>query len=240
MFLPFIVVMLAFGVTVLLSNAARHRYAAVIARARRERAPTAHTASEIALAFLESEGVTDVEIVAHDGIVTDFYDPSRKRLFLRSTFVEGTDLASWAVALHEAAHATQQGEQLTEFRWRQSCIRLARYAPMFIGAVVVTLAFLKVMPFRFGAMAFAALWVLIFLLNVGSVATEWNANKRLQRFLDKWLERYSGARERLDEVLAATATREMGDLVQSPRYFFLSALPGTGQIRPTKSKTPES
>lgn len=232
--------MLAFGVTYMLSNAARGRFAAAIARARRERAPTAHTASEIAQAFLASEGVTDVEIVTHDGIVTDFYDPARKRLILRSAYVDGTDLASWAVALHEAAHATQQGEQLTELRWRQSCIRLARYAPMFLAAIVVTLAFLKVMPFKLGVLAFGALWIVIFLLNLGSVATEWNANKRLQRFLDKWLERHPAAREKLEEVLSATATREMGDLVQSPRYFFLSALPGTGKIRPTKPKTPES
>ena len=128
--------MLAFGVTYMLSNAARHRYAVAIARAKKERAPTAHTASEIALAFLESEGVTDVQIAAHDGVVTDFYDPARKRLFLRSAFVEGTDLASWAVALHEAAHATLEGEQLAEFKWRQSCIRMARYLPMMSALVI--------------------------------------------------------------------------------------------------------
>ena len=236
MFLPLIVVMLAFGVTYMLSNAARHRYAVAIARAKKERAPTAHTASEIALAFLESEGVTDVQIAAHDGVVTDFYDPARKRLFLRSAFVEGTDLASWAVALHEAAHATLEGEQLAEFKWRQSCIRMARYLPMMSALVIILLSFLKVMNFKIGLMAFAALWVILFLLNAGSVATEWNANKRLQRFLDKWLVRHPAARERLDEVLSAVATREMGDLVQSPRYFFLSALPGTSKLRPTDVK----
>jgi hypothetical protein len=92
------------------------------------------------------------------------------------------------------------------------------------------------MNFKIGLMAFAALWVILFLLNAGSVATEWNANKRLQRFLDKWLVRHPAARERLDEVLSAVATREMGDLVQSPRYFFLSALPGTSKLRPTDVK----
>ena len=169
-------------------------------------------------------------------MVTDFYDPARKRLFLRSAFVEGTDLASWAVALHEAAHATLEGEQLAEFKWRQSCIRMARYLPMMSALVIILLSFLKVMNFKIGMMAFAALWVILFLLNAGSVATEWNANKRLQRFLDKWLVRHPAARERLDEVLSAVATREMGDLVQSPRYFFLSALPGTSKLRPTDVK----
>ena len=37
----------------------------------------------------------------------------------------------------------------------------------------------------------------------------------------------------VNALLARVATREVGDLLRSPRYFLLTALPGSGRIRPS-------
>jgi hypothetical protein len=52
--------------------------------------------------------------------------------------------------------------------------------------------------------------------------------------LDRHLARHEQARERLDELLFSMALREGSDVLRSPRYFFLSALPGSGTSRPRK------
>jgi hypothetical protein len=38
----------------------------------------------------------------------------------------------------------------------------------------------------------------------------------------------------LEGYLNRAATREVGDLLQSPRYFLFSAMPGSGSNRPVK------
>jgi hypothetical protein len=83
---------------------------------------------------------------------------------------------------------------------------------------------------------FMALCALLLLLNLGTLAIEFNANARLHRFLEKHLEPFPEAHDRLRGYLSAVATREVGDLLRSPRYFFFSGLPGTGKLRPTKKE----
>ena len=226
--LVIVLFLLAFGV----SRWCLNRFETAVLRGQREKSPLPMTGGEIAMEFLLSEEITDVQIVEHDGTVTDYFDPSRRRLFLRSEFKNGRHLAAWAVALHEAAHATQTGESLAELRWRRSCIHLTRYLPTLAGLTAAGFMLLKTLTPRLALLAFAAVCALTLLLNLGSVAVERNANLRLRRFLDRRLAAHPAARDRLEALLSATAFRELGDLVRSPRYFFFSALPGSSKLRP--------
>ena len=65
------------------------------------------TGREAAEAVMRSAGITDVEIVAVPGQLTDHYDPTHKRLALSELNYEGTSLAALGVAAHEAGHAIQ-------------------------------------------------------------------------------------------------------------------------------------
>jgi Zn-dependent membrane protease YugP len=228
----FILIIVALCLTVALARWAQARYESMMLKGMRANAPTAHTGGEIARMFLESEGVDDVQIVEHNAVVTDYFDPTRRRLFLRREIAEGTTLAAWATALHEAAHALQTGETLSELKWRQSCIRMSRYIPTAAIFAIVGLMIARVMVPKIAILALAGVFTLLLLLNLGSVPLELNANKRLRHFLDEHLKNHPQASGRLDELLFCMAIREVGDLLRSPRYFFLSALPGTGKIRP--------
>lgn len=236
--MPFVLLILA-AVAVLSVLACRHaarRYQQAMASGARKQAPGVFTGAEIAQRFLQCEDAPAVEIAPHQGVVTDYFDPARRRLFLSRRVGETTTLSAWAVALHEAAHALQTQDAGGDLRWRQSVIRMNRYAPTLIALVLAATTVLKVTQPRLAILIFAAVWIALFLLNLGTLTIEWNANLRLRRFLDRELDGYPEEREELDRLLAAVATREIGDLVNSPRYFFLSALPGTSKIRPTEKK----
>jgi uncharacterized protein len=96
----------------------------------------------------------------------------------------------------------------------------------------VGLMIARILVPRIAILLAASVFTLLLLLNLGSVPLELNANKRLRRFLDDHLKNHPQASGRLDELLFCMAIREVGDLLRSPRYFFLSALPGTGKMRP--------
>lgn len=230
--MPLLLLGIVFFAGISLARWAQARHAAMMLKGSHASAPTAHTGAEIALMFLKSEGVEDVQVVEHNALVSDYFDPTRRRLFLRHEVAQGTTLSAWAVALHEAAHALQTGETLSELKWRQSCIRMSRYLPMAATLVVIALMIARILVAKMAFILAGAILLLILLLNLGSLPTEFNANKRLRRFLDEHLKSHEQARTRLDELLFCMAIREAGDLLSSPRYFFFSALPGTGKARP--------
>lgn len=230
--MPFLLLGLALAACIAFARWASGRYESVMRKGNAVNAPTAHTGAEIALKFLQFEGVEDVQVVEHDAMISDYFDPARRRLFLRRKVAHGTSLAAWAVALHEAAHAIQTGEALGGLKWRQSCVRMSRYLPTFVGIVAVALMVFRILIPRLALMVIAAALLAILLLNAGSLPTEFNANKRLRRFLEEYLKNHPQAHSRLEELLFGMALREAGDALNSPRYFFFSALPGTSRSRP--------
>ncbi|MBE2283444.1 MAG: zinc metallopeptidase [Prosthecobacter sp.] len=230
--MPFILLGIVLFAGMALARWAQGRHASMMAKGSRANAPTAHNGAEIALLFLQSEGVEDVQVVEHNALVTDYFDPVRRRLFLHSSIAQGTTLSAWAVALHEAGHALQTGDSLGELKWRQSCIRMSRYLPTVAVLLITGLTLFRVLVPRMAILITAGVLLILLLLNLGSVPTELNANKRLRRFLEDHLQNHGQAHSRLNELLFCMAIREVGDLFSSPRYFFLSALPGTGKSRP--------
>ena len=227
-----IVLVLGFGVT----RYALSRYEQHMALGRRAHAPEKKTGADIAAEFLAAHEVHDVVIVKHNAVVSDYFDPKRRRLFLRSETHDGYDLAAWGVALHEAAHALQLGDDKSALQWRQTCISLSRYLPVAAAAAALSIVVFLKRPARFGLIIFAAACVVALLLNIGTLAIEFNANKRVLRWLEDRLDHAPGAQDKLQQILSSVATREVGDLLKSPRYFFLSALPGTSRSRPLKSE----
>ncbi|MBL9132718.1 MAG: zinc metallopeptidase [Verrucomicrobiaceae bacterium] len=221
----------AFGI----SQWAAGRYMTMMGKGTRATAPTAHTGGEIAMLFLNTECVNDVQIVEHGGVVTDYFDAKRRRLFLRPEIARGTHLTAWATALHEAGHAlhaNDDGSGSSEFFHRRTCIAFCRYAPMLAVFVVGGLLIAGRLPSRMAVFALAGVLGALVAWNLGTVSVEFAANRRVRAFLERHLEKHPQALDRLKELLFCMAIREVGDVLRSPRYFFLSALPGAGKSRP--------
>src|ERR1700745_1843629 len=60
--------------------------------------------AETAATILRQEGIYDVEIVEHDEMLGDHYDPIQKRLVLSRDNFHGTSTAALGVAAHECGH----------------------------------------------------------------------------------------------------------------------------------------
>mgnify|MGYP003346697302 CR=1 FL=1 len=86
------------------------------------------TGREAAAAVMDRVGITDVEIVEVEGMLSDHYDPSAKKLALSPDNYHGTSLAAVGVAAHEAGHAIQHkvGYQMMEVR--QSLVPIMQIA----------------------------------------------------------------------------------------------------------------
>jgi hypothetical protein len=91
------------------------------------------TGREAAAAVMASAGITDVEIVEVEGMLSDHYDPSEKRLALSGENYHGTSLAAVGVAAHEAGHAIQHKIGYGMMTVRQSLVPAMQIASPVAG-----------------------------------------------------------------------------------------------------------
>jgi Zn-dependent membrane protease YugP len=77
---------------------------------------------------MESAGITDVEIVEVEGMLSDHYDPSNRRLALSPDNYHGTSLAALGVAAHEAGHAIQHKVGYAMMTFRQTMVPAVQVA----------------------------------------------------------------------------------------------------------------
>lgn len=221
-------VILAIGI----ANFARERFDAASRVGASTAVPERQTAAEVAREFLDAAGAEDVRIVEHNALVTDYFDARRRTLFLHPDVMSGATITAWAIALHEAAHATQGGASRSALEWRMTCIRATRYLPTLIAVVCVILGFLKRLPWPMGLRITALSWFLIMLFNALSLPIEFNASQRALAFLERKLRKNPELLEKLEAVLKGVAWRDTAAFLRSPLYCLFGALPVGGTLRP--------
>ncbi len=118
--------LLLFLFPVLLVVWAQRRLTRAYARAAAITGCTGCTGRDAALMILRAARIRDIQIGAVGGTLTDYYDPTRRRLALSLANYRGTHLAALAISAHEAGHAIQQrlGSGLIDFR--QGIARVAQ------------------------------------------------------------------------------------------------------------------
>jgi Zn-dependent membrane protease YugP len=94
------------------------------------------TGRDAAEAVMRSAGITDVAIVEVEGMLTDHYDPSEKKLALSPDNYHGTSLAAVGIAAHEAGHAIQHKVGYGMMEVRQSLVPAMQIASPIAGLMV--------------------------------------------------------------------------------------------------------
>jgi len=141
------------------------------------------TGREAARAVMESAGITDVEIVAVEGDLSDHFDPVHKRLALSEANYTGTSLAALGVSAHEAGHAIQQKVGYGMMKFRQTLVPVAQIASpiaMFVlsfGILLAALIGAKVLGIFMLKLGIAALAV-IALFQLVTLPVEFDASAR--------------------------------------------------------------
>jgi len=137
---------------------------------------------EVARRILDSNGLTNVDIVETKGELTDHYDPERKVVRLSSDIYHGATIASSSVAAHECGHAVQDKEGYFFLRLRASLVPLVNFSSK-AGYIALMIGLL------FGWLELA--WFGIFLelailfFQLITLPVEFDASKRAAEFLKR-------------------------------------------------------
>lgn len=232
LFLVIAIFVIALIVTLGVALFARGRLEDVMKAGARLKSPGGQTAAEVAREFLDDGDASDVRIVAHNALVTDYFDPKRRTLFLHPDVMNSPSAAAWAIALHEAAHAMQIKSMRPALDLRLSNIRLTRYMPTFSAVMFAVLGFLQRPPFSVGWRIVVAIWFVVMLLNVLSLPIEFNASRRALAFLERKLRNNPEMLEQFGRLLGGVAWRDTAAFLRSPLYCLFGALPVGGSLRP--------
>ena len=115
------------------------------------------TGREAAQYVMQTAGITDVEIVATRGHLTDHYDPTRKRLVLSEENYSGSSLAALGVAAHEAGHAIQHATGYSMLKLRMGLVPITMLASQLLPFIIIG-------GFFFGMLGLIKLGILVYLV----------------------------------------------------------------------------
>ena len=146
------------------------------------RVPTANgqTGAEAAARLLASAGLSEVQILRAQGMLTDHYNPVNRTLNLSEGVYDSRSVAAVGVAAHEAGHAIQHAERYAPLALRSMLVPTAKigsnlgYIIMLIGLFAASTNMVLV-----GALLFSA----VLLFQVVTLPVEFDASKRAKVLL---------------------------------------------------------
>jgi Zn-dependent membrane protease YugP len=223
MSLPAIVL---FAITMLISLCATIRVKRVYARWSQVRASSGIRGAEVAAQILDRAGIHDVEIVEHDELLGDHYDPVRKRLVLSSQNYHGDSLAALGVAAHECGHAVQHQHAYTPLRWRMSAVAATQFASQIVLWLPLIGIFTGFLNGPMAAWILAVSWGVIMLFNLVTLPVEFDASRKAKAVLAQMGfvgrgDEMVGVRKTLD----AAAWTYVAAFITSFAYFLLHLIP---------------
>ncbi|MHA3772743.1 zinc metallopeptidase [Verrucomicrobiota bacterium sgz303538] len=184
------------------------------------------TGAEVAAAILKRAGIHDVDIVEHEEMLGDHYDPLHKRLVLSSQNYHGYSLAALGVSAHECGHAIQHKIAYAPLQWRMAAVG----ATTFANQIVLWLPLIGMMTGlirgQTGLMIMAAAWGVIMLFNLITLPVEFDASRRAKEILSGMgfigtPEEMSGVKKTLD----AAGWTYVAAFITSLAYFLWHLLP---------------
>ena len=114
-------------VGMLLSLAASSRLKSTFSCYRKIRSASGLTGAETAQRILRAAGITDVNVRAISGSLTDHYDPRTKTVSLSEDIYDKTSLAAVGVAAHECGHAIQHAIGYAPLEFRSAIVPVANF-----------------------------------------------------------------------------------------------------------------
>ena len=183
------------------------------------------TGAEVAAAILDRAGIRDVEIVSHDEMLGDHYDPMNKRLVLSTQNYHGNSLAALGVAAHECGHAIQHKIAYAPLHWRMAAVGATNFASQIV-MILPILGFFTSMSYSTIGWFMAAAWGVIMAFNLVTLPVEFDASRRAKEILGGMgfigsEEEMTGVRKTLD----AAGWTYVAAFITSLAYFLWHLLP---------------
>ena len=133
------------------------------------------TGAQAAHMVLNYYGISDVNIVPTNGIMTDHYDPTQKVIRLSDGVFNSSSIAAVGIACHEAGHAAQHAENYAPIRIRNSILPVCNIGsslsiPLLIACIIFSFETLG--WYGIGFFAFTAVFQFV------TLPVEFNASNR--------------------------------------------------------------
>lgn len=133
------------------------------------------TGAQTARAILDANGLSNVQVEAVPGQLSDHYDPRARVVRLSQDNFDRASVAGSAVAAHEVGHAIQHARAYAPLQWRSTLVPVASIGGNFGPMLVVVGAILGATGlFQIGIVLFAAAVV----FQLVTLPVEFDASRR--------------------------------------------------------------
>ena len=132
------------------------------------------TGQQVAKQILQNNGIMDIAVIRHEGVMSDHYDSRKGIIALSSDVFGGSSIASIAIAAHEAGHAVQLEEGYLPLRIRHALVGVTSFATSASYIFILLGLFFD----NFFGQIGIALFLIIFIFQVVTLPVEYNASKR--------------------------------------------------------------
>ena len=196
--------------------------------ARHSRTPTLSgcTGAQAARNILRQAGITNVDIVEHEELLGDHYDPMRKRLVLCSANYHGSSAAALGVAAHECGHAIQHKQAYAPLEIRMAAVRITGFASQAVLWIPLLGMLTGLLAAKTSLLIMAVAWGILMAFNLITLPVEFDASRRAKAVLGQMGFVQAGAeRAGVSQVLNAAGWTYVAAFVSSLLYFLWHLLP---------------
>jgi len=176
------------------------------------RVATGLTGAQAAQRMLAAAGITDVQVVPYEGMLTDHYNPANKTLALSESVYGTPSIAAVGVACHEAGHAIQHQQHYGPLWLRSTLVPTANIGST-LGYLVMTFGLIlaSAKTVLFGAVLFSA----VLLFQIVTLPVELDASARAKKLAVANGIILPQEREGMDRVLNAAALTYIAAAISS-------------------------
>jgi len=190
------------------------------------------TGAQAAATIFQRKGIQNVEIVEHDRMLGDHYDPIHKRLVLSRENYYGTSTAALGVAAHECGHVLQHQQAYAPLQWRMASVGLTTFASQIVLWLPLLGMFTGFLNTGMAMAIVASAWGVLMLFNLVTLPVEFDASRRAKLVLTQTgLIRTVEEESAVGKVLYAAAWTYVAAFITSLAYFLLHLLPLLGGRR---------
>ena len=139
--------------------------------------------------MLADNRISDVQVVCHEGALTDHYNPAKRTVNLSEPVYYGRNAASAAVAAHECGHAVQHATAYRFLEMRTALVPLQNASAKILNIIVLASIFggaflFQTFPTDLILLTIIGVYTVLTLFSIITLPVEFDASKRALQWID--------------------------------------------------------
>jgi Zn-dependent membrane protease YugP len=144
---------------------------------------------EVAETMLSDNRIYDVQVVCHEGTLTDHYNPAAKTVNLSEPVFYGKNAAAAAVAAHECGHALQHAKAYRPLEMRSALVPLQNVSARIFNFVFMAMLFgafalPNMINFDLALLVIIGCYTVFTLFTFITLPVEFDASRRALQWID--------------------------------------------------------